>query len=128
MNPSAHQEDSSGRPTAQEPELLPMRKLIAVAAIAFIVFFGATLWSIEILHGEGGMTEPLESLPIPVEIGRPEIGIVEQRLFELQLEAQHKRQEQMKRLRSYGWVDRQKGIIHLPIDRAIELMVSESRP
>jgi hypothetical protein len=105
-----------------------MRKLIAVAAIAFIVFFGATLWSIEILHGEGGMTEPLESLPIPVEIGRPEIGIVEQRLFELQLEAQHKRQEQMKRLRSYGWVDRQKGIIHLPIDRAIELMVSESRP
>jgi len=74
------------------------------------------------------MTEPQQSLPTPSEIGRAEIGIVEQRLFELQLEAQRKRQEQLKRLNSYGWVDRQKGLIHLPIDRAIELMVSESRP
>jgi hypothetical protein len=34
----------------------------------------------------------------------------------------------MKRLSSYGWVDRQKGIIHLPVERAMEQMVSESRP
>jgi len=128
MNPSAHLEDSSGRPKAQEPELLPMRKLIAVAVVASIVFTVATLWSIQILHREGGMTEPQQSLPTPSEIGRAEIGIVEQRLFELQLEAQRKRQEQLKRLNSYGWVDRQKGLIHLPIDRAIELMVWESRP
>jgi hypothetical protein len=128
MSSSAHLEDLSGRPKAQEPELLPMRKLVAVAVVAGIVFAAATLWSIQILHREAGMTEPQQSLPIPREIGRAEIGIVEQRLFELQLEAQHKRQEQMKRLSSYGWVDRQKGIIHLPVERAMEQMVSESRP
>ena len=128
MSPSAHLEDLSGRPKVQEPERLPMRKLVAVAVVALIVFTAATLWSIQILHRESGMTEPQHALPIPREIGRAEIGIVDQRLFELQLEAQHKRQEQMKRLSSYGWVDRQKGIIHLPIDRAMEQMVSESRP
>ncbi|HYV51483.1 MAG TPA: hypothetical protein VE910_06230 [Dongiaceae bacterium] len=29
-------------------------------------------------------------------------------------------------LHSYGWVDRQKGIVHIPIDQAMELMVRES--
>ena len=28
-------------------------------------------------------------------------------------------------LNSYGWVDRQKGIVHIPIDQAMELMVRE---
>jgi len=29
-------------------------------------------------------------------------------------------------LNSYGWVDRQKGIVHIPIDQAMELMVRDS--
>jgi hypothetical protein len=29
-------------------------------------------------------------------------------------------------LNSYGWVDRQKGIVHIPIDQAMELMVREA--
>ncbi len=30
-------------------------------------------------------------------------------------------------LNSYGWVDQQKGIVHIPIDRAIEIMAKEGR-
>ena len=29
-------------------------------------------------------------------------------------------------LNSYGWVDRQKGIVHIPIDQAMELMVRDA--
>ena len=30
------------------------------------------------------------------------------------------------RLSSYGWVDRRAGIVHIPIDRAIELIATEA--
>jgi hypothetical protein len=30
------------------------------------------------------------------------------------------------RLNSYGWIDRNTGTIHIPIDRAIDLLVAES--
>jgi hypothetical protein len=36
----------------------------------------------------------------------------------------HAHEQQL--LNSYGWVDRQKGIVHIPIDQAMELMVRES--
>lgn len=32
-------------------------------------------------------------------------------------------EEQRERLRSYGWVDREAGVVHVPIERAMEVMV-----
>jgi hypothetical protein len=31
-------------------------------------------------------------------------------------------------LNSYGWVDQQKGVVHVPIDRAIDLLVQKGLP
>jgi hypothetical protein len=31
-------------------------------------------------------------------------------------------------LRTYGWVDRDAGVVHIPIDRAIELFVKKGQP
>lgn len=35
---------------------------------------------------------------------------------------------QQKQLNSYGWVDRQKGIAHIPIDRAVQLLLERGLP
>jgi hypothetical protein len=32
-----------------------------------------------------------------------------------------------KALHSYGWIDRQRGVVHIPIERAMDLTVEESR-
>jgi hypothetical protein len=32
------------------------------------------------------------------------------------------------RLNSYGWVDREKGIVHIPIDRAIDMVAQKGLP
>lgn len=34
------------------------------------------------------------------------------------------REKQQQRLRSYGWVDRDRGIVHIPIDDAIDIYLS----
>ena len=39
--------------------------------------------------------------------------------------AERTRTEQMRQLQSYGWIDRDKGIIHVPIERAIDQLVSQ---
>ena len=38
------------------------------------------------------------------------------------------REEQKRRLQGYGWVQRERGTVHIPIDRAIDLYVSEHAP
>ncbi|MEQ8276492.1 MAG: hypothetical protein RMA76_15910 [Deltaproteobacteria bacterium] len=35
--------------------------------------------------------------------------------------------EQEKRLSRYGWIDEPNGVVHLPIERAMELIVEESK-
>jgi hypothetical protein len=38
------------------------------------------------------------------------------------------RQEKERLLHSYGWVDKQKGIIHMPIENAMKLLVMRKAP
>ena len=37
-----------------------------------------------------------------------------------------KREQDEERLHSYGWIDQDKGIVRLPIDRAMELLLQET--
>ena len=109
----------------RDPEHLPIGKVLAVAAIAAVIFLLSVLWAERTLRAENRTIEPAT---IPPEVGRSQIGMVNQRLFELHEEAIKKRAEQERRLNSYGWVDRDKQIIHLPIERAMEQMAAESKP
>lgn len=111
-------------PVVQQPEGLATVRAVIIAIAFLVIFTLATLWAVGMMRWEEKQTGPRADL-VPPEIGQPEIGMVNQRLFELQLEAKRKREEQLRRLSSYGWVDRDKQIIHLPIDRAMELLSTE---
>ena len=57
---------------------------------------------------------------------RTEQKLVEQRVFAVKYdEGQAELARQQAALHSYRWVDRKKGIVAIPIDRAIELTVRE---
>jgi len=117
-NPTDH--TVSERPQLQEPESLSTRRAVAIAILFLVVFFFAVLWSVRIFKTEERALAPQGTITVPAEIGKSQIGIVNQRLFELQLEAEQKKNQQLKRLNSYGWTDREKQIIHIPIDQAME--------
>lgn len=38
------------------------------------------------------------------------------------------RAQEESRLRSYGWIDQEKGIVHIPIERAMEILVERGLP
>ncbi len=124
-NPSDH--SLSERPVLQEPEGLSTGRAVAIAIVFLVASFFAVLWSVRLFKTEERALAPQGTNTVPEEIGKPQIGIVNQRLFELQLEAEEKKNQQRKRLNSYGWTDREKQIIYIPIDQAMEKLATEPK-
>jgi hypothetical protein len=114
-------------PEAQADEQVAGFKIVAVGVISLLVFGAATLWSARVLDREARTLSPAGPLPVGKQIGKPEIGIVDQTPFETTRGAAHYRREQLRRLDSYGWVDPAKGTIHVPIDKAIDQLLAQEQ-
>lgn len=126
MNQRSSPADAFEPTKPADPDQLPIKKVISVALGAFLIFGLSVLWANDILRLETKRLLSGGPAPAPTETGKRQVGMVNQWLFELQTEATNKREEQLKRLNSYGWVDRDKQIIHIPIGRAMEQMAAEA--
>jgi len=123
----SHSTEHLPPPEAQADERVASFKVVAVGVIALLVFGAATVWSARILDRTARTLSPAGPLPVGKEIGKAEIGIVDQTPFETTRGAATYRREALQRLNSYGWVDPQKGVIHVPIQKAIEEMLAEQQ-
>ena len=98
-------------PIDQEPDLVPrnlIRESALVLGIAIAACIGATL----LLGGHRLFAH------VPVDTAPP--ARLDTELFQDQTEAERAKVAAAERLKQYGWVDRARGIIHIPIDVAIE--------
>ena len=123
----SHSTEHLPPPEAQADEHVAGTKVVAIGVIALVVFGAAVAWSAKILDRTTRTLSPSGPLPVGKEIGKAEIGIVDQTPFETTRGAELYRREQLKRLNGYGWVDPKKGIIHVPIDRAIDELLSQQQ-
>ena len=120
---SEHEHGHSG--VRSEEDRISTRKIVAVGIGSLVLFFVASL--VTALYFEARRTEA-GPVRVPPEIGSSKIGMVEQQLFERSQRGAFDRAMREERLRSYGWVDRRQGVVHLPIDRAMELVAGGARP
>jgi hypothetical protein len=120
MSHSSH--SHSDNPPAPEPEedKLPYGRLVVVGLMALAAFAVGGLWSTYILYRPSRTLIPDVTGPMPPQVGQAEIGIVDQKLFAHELRAEEKRQIQLQRLNGYGWTNRDAGIIHIPINQAMD--------
>ena len=115
--------------TRAEPDRIGTPRILAVGA-ASLIFFAVASW-FTIRYGyDRTRAEMLPDGPaaLPAEIGKNKIGIVEQRIFSLAVEPKEWRRQQSERLRTWGWVDRKAGVIHVPIDEAMARVARGDRP
>jgi hypothetical protein len=112
---------SQPAPRAPEPEQVETKVVVLVAAAALALFTAATVVTWLVL--QGWRREP--AAPVPPEVGRLELGMVNQAPFALDTRAERLRREERERLSSYGWVDPEQRLIHLPVERAMERLLSE---
>lgn len=106
-------------PVEQEPDRLGTRAIAIVAAVAFAV--GAlAIVATAVLLGRGE-----RAAPVPAPRTDPVAGI-EQGDIVRRARGLEKRRRAEQRLEQYGWVDRERGIAHIPIDRAIQWLVRDA--
>src|SRR4051812_45899134 len=104
-------------------------KVIAVGAVSLAIFALSTVWAAKILSHETEKNEQATGVTHrPPRVEQEEIGIVDQVPFSVDNRLPRWRAEHDAKLNGYGWVDRTKGIAHVPIERAIKAVVSGALP
>jgi hypothetical protein len=127
MDPTTPPEDPAEEPVPghplQERDHLPFAKIVLTAAAAVVVFTVGILWAWGILRGPRPDLRGPGSVMGAARIGQAEIGIVDQVPFASAAGPEPSRAEAARHLASYGWVDRRRGIIHVPVEQAIERLL-----
>ena len=128
MSSSAHGSPPGRQPPGDlEDKNLPYRKIVGVGVASVVIFGLSILWSTSLLRSAEKEMQPAGPPPIPLGVNQYEVGIVNQRMFSLDQRAAQKRVQQMNRLNTYGWLDRQAGVVHIPVDVAMDMLVQEQK-
>ncbi len=115
-------EETEWEVPGQEPEGIRWRIIIPIIIVTAAIFGGAVV--IEVVMARSSR-RPVEYARVPAALGKPQINMVNQLPFDLDVIGYRERREQLETLESWGWVDRARGIVHEPIDRAIDEVVRD---
>jgi hypothetical protein len=108
-------------PLRQESDRLPRSVLLTIAVTASVVSalaIAASTWL-------GRVWSPVS--PRPAAQAPAQLFGIEQTLIDHSERGLSLQRRQRARLESYGWVDRDAGVAHVPIERAIDLCVERGR-
>jgi hypothetical protein len=123
----SHSTEHMSPPQAQAEESIHWGKVIGIGVGAIVLFTVATLIAYRFMVMREKELQPLGPDPIAAQIGQTEIGIVDQVPFDVTRSFPAYRDDRNRRLESWGWVDRKAGIVHMPIEEAMELVVKEGQ-
>lgn len=128
MSETPHTPHGDGQ-AMTEPENLKVGWIVwtGVASLALFAVSILLTWHLYKFDEAGNQPEGPPALVTP-EMGQSEVGIVNQKLFSLEHGAPEMRTAQQKQLNSYGWVNREAGTVHIPIEKAMDALVQESAP
>jgi hypothetical protein len=103
-------------------------KVILVGVISLAIFAASIAWAGKLMHDKVRATEAKTGLAREFDRNRQEIGIVDQVPFVADKRLPEWRAERAKVLNGYGWVDRSKGTVHIPIDEAMAKVAAGTMP
>ena len=104
-------------------------KVIGVGVVSLAVFALSIFWAWKILGRETEKVEQATGVTHrPTRVEQEEIGIVDQVPFSIDKRLHRWKAEHAARLNGYGWIDRSKGIAHVPIDQAMEAVAGGALP
>ncbi|WP_437519861.1 hypothetical protein WME79_25300 [Sorangium sp. So ce726] len=128
----------------QEEDVVPWKTILAVAFAVVVIFAVLGLWSWMLLHGREAELRPSgksaelgpagtsDARAREIALPRGEAAGVDQRIFRRQAMGEegvgetlnHRKREELGR---FGWADRDRGLVQIPIEDAMNLIVEESR-
>jgi hypothetical protein len=119
----SHPHDSGAHPRA-ENDHVNSRAVLLVGFGALAIFILAGAASVAYIRHRNAV---VPQAALPPEVGQSKIGLVEQQLFDTNLRGARDSAARRAHLDGYGWVDRQAGLLHIPVARAMELVAQGAR-
>lgn len=105
---------------------IDIKKILLIGGGSLATFALSAVVAYFILRHDTNEYQAKGAPPAPALIGKAEIGIIDTPEFDKDSRLEEWKKAKQRRLGSYGWVDRGKGLIHIPIDKAIDQVVAES--
>jgi F0F1-type ATP synthase membrane subunit c/vacuolar-type H+-ATPase subunit K len=109
----------------QEPDRVSARRLAAIGVAGLLVFGVGALGAASVQRSAHGTVRGSVSRP-PEVAGKVEVGMVLQPPFGDSIAAA-KNEEARRRLETSGWVDRDAGTVHVPIEQAMEIIARRGK-
>jgi hypothetical protein len=103
-------------------------KVIGVGVASLALFALSIWWAGTILHSKTAEVEAKTGVARAVDTKRDEIGIVDQVPFAADHRLAKWRFARRAELESYGWVDKSQGKVHIPIEVAVDKILSGTMP
>ena len=127
---SGHDNKSHNDPHAHGGEdEIAYGKVISIGVVSLAIFAVSTWWAATILSRETKKNEQATGAVYhPQRVEQEEIGIVDQMPFSVDTRLHRWRAEHSARLNGYGWVDRDKGVAHVPIEQAMDAVANGALP
>lgn len=109
----------------QEPDEVPLQRLVLIGIGVLLVSAVGIWWAWFLTSHPLGGTVRMAGPPAGAALGSREIGMVNQVDYARMIPAQEMRARDRRLLGEWGWVDRQHGIVRMPIDRAMQQIAAE---
>jgi len=123
MGGHAHTPDSPAS-EGRRGEDINIGKIVFIGIASLAVFAVGIVWAYYLMVSRREDVRRLGPAQVPTEIGKAEIGIVDQVLFSVDVRLDKWQESNRKKLAGYGWVDRSKGIARIPIETAMQQVVA----
>jgi hypothetical protein len=112
----------------QEPDRLNKTTVIVIGVVSVLITIASILISSAILIRRENALHPGIRQKAPASAAPRTIGMLEQTLIREDRFGVRLADEQRAELGRYGWVDRDQGLVSIPIERAFELMLGGDSP
>lgn len=103
-------------------------KVIGVGVASLMLFALSIAVAGKLMHATQDDIESKVGHAREIDTKRSEIGIVDQVPFDADRRLPSWRAERKAYLEGYGWVDRAKGVAHIPIEQAMEQILAGGSP
>jgi hypothetical protein len=115
-------------PAASGQDDVDYGKVVGVGVASLLIFALSIAWAGHLFHSKVRDTEAETGRAREFDRTRQEIGIVDQVPFVADKRLPQWRAERAQALSSYGWVDRGKGTVHIPIEEAMAKVAAGAMP
>lgn len=116
-------------PVLQEQDRLPVHKTLVIFGITAATIVVSLVLAALFLHlATGAILQEHSSAQGILSPAPEQIAGVKQGPILLQQTGLRLAQQERERLRNYAWVNRTQGVVRIPIERAMEIIVGEANP